>query len=130
MKYDFETAEPISEKSPPKESTEKEHENMRRLWKLSPWFIATTDQQGQVEIAVKCGRIDRTTGTKPPSWRDEVTDKPFLIKVRQGQTRGEELTVWMKPGESVKGKLFTVTVLDIQEPQYVKTSDDRSRNDF
>jgi len=29
----------------------------------------------------------------------------------------------MKPGVSVKGKSFTVTVIQIQQPRYVKTPD-------
>jgi hypothetical protein len=121
MKDDFEKSEPVSEDlTPPGESPESWHEHMLARWKRYPWFIATTDEHGQAEIAVKSGKIDRTTGTKPPLWRDEVTDKPFLVIVRKAQSPEEKMSVLMKRGESVKGKSYTVTVVDIREPRYVK----------
>jgi hypothetical protein len=33
----------------------------------------------------------------------------------------EKVSLWMEPGESVRGRTVTVTVLEIQEPWYVET---------
>jgi hypothetical protein len=65
--------------------------------------------------------LDRSRGDKPPAGRDEITDQPYLVWVKKEQTPEEESSVLMKPGESVKGKSFTVTVIDIQAPRYVET---------
>jgi hypothetical protein len=41
--------------------------------------------------------------------------------VEKDRTPEEESSVLMKPGVSVKGKSFTVTVIQIQQPRYVET---------
>jgi hypothetical protein len=94
---------------------------MRETWEQQPWFRGVTDKDGKADVAVTYTELDRSKGAKPPAWRDRVTRKPFLVKVRAGELPEEELSVLMKPGESVKGKSFTVTVNEIQAPRYVET---------
>jgi hypothetical protein len=45
---------------------------------------------------------------------------PYLVRVEEGDQPEEELSVVIKPGASVEGKAYTVTVVDIQEPRYVE----------
>lgn len=122
LKYDFETAEPLSEETgDTRFSAEEWHQDKRKFWDEFPWFSGVTDKNGQATINAEYTGIDRTWGSKPPSWADRVTGKPFLVKVEAGAVPEEELTVPMKRGASVKGKVYTVTVIDIQEPRYVPT---------
>lgn len=86
-----------------------------------PGFQSFTNKQGQADIDAKFTSLDRTSGSKPPSGRDFVTGHPYLIKVKAGEVPEEEMSLVMTISASVKGKSFTVTVLDIQGPRYVKT---------
>jgi hypothetical protein len=45
-----------------------------------------------------------------------MTGHPYLIKVEAGEV-SEEMSSVMKRDASVKGKSYTVTVLDIKEPR-------------
>jgi hypothetical protein len=119
LKVDFDTAFPLSQETlqPPKEW----HQHKREFWKSQPWFHGATKKDGATEIEVESTALDRTRGDKPPPERDEVTGQPYLIKVRKDQKPEEELSVPMKPGQSVKGKLFTVTVIEVQQPRYIET---------
>jgi hypothetical protein len=86
-----------------------------------PGFRGITNNQGQAEIDAKFTSLDRTSGSKPPSGKDFVTGHPYLIKVKAGEVPEEEISLVMKAGASVKGKSYTVLVIDIQEPRYVET---------
>jgi hypothetical protein len=119
MKYDFERWFPLSQETlkPP----EWWHEDRRKFWEEFPWSLGVTDKDGRAEIEIKHTKLDRTWGAKPPASRDTITGKPYLIGLAKGEAPEEELSVLMKPGESVKGKSFTATVIDIQQPRYVET---------
>jgi len=86
-----------------------------------PWSHGVTNKDGQAEIEVEITALDRSRGSKPPAERDGVTGQPYFVRVEKDQTPREELSVLMKPGVSVKGKSFTVTVIHIQQPRYVET---------
>jgi hypothetical protein len=92
-------------------------------WHQPPWFSDVTDKRGEADIDVKYTALDRTRGSRPPSGRDWVTGIRFLVRVKQSQQPEEELSVVMNLGASVKGKSYTVTVIDIQEPRYVRTDE-------
>lgn len=119
VKYDFERADLLLQetRNPP----EVWHAEGFEFWQRFPWSPGVTDKDGQAEIGVKYTVIDRTRGARPPASRDWITGKPYLLKLAKGESPEEELSVLMKPGESVKGKSFTVTVIDIQQPRYVET---------
>ena len=119
VKYDFERAEPLFQETlkPP----EVRHEERRKFWEQFPWSSGVTDKDGRAEIGIKRTALDRTSGSKPLANRDTVTGKPYLVKVTQGEVPEEKSSVLMKPGESVKGKSYTITVIDIQQPRYVET---------
>jgi len=42
-----------------------------------------------------------------------------MVKIKENQLQ-EEFSIVMQPGASVQGKSFTVSILEIQEPRYVK----------
>jgi hypothetical protein len=119
LKYDFETAEPLSKETrqPPKEW----HEHMRKFWDEFPWFSGVTDKHGEAAIDVVYTGIDRTWGSTPPAESDGVTGKPFLVRLKEEKSPEEQVSVLMKPGEILKGKIYTVTVIKIQSPHYVPT---------
>ncbi len=119
LKYDFETAQPLPNETD--QPAEEWHKHKREIWEQQSWIRGITDKDGQTDIAVKYTVIDRSRGSNPPAWRDWVTDKPFLIRVKESQSPEEESSLLMKPGESMKGKSYTVTVIEIQEPRYVET---------
>ena len=125
LKYDFERAEPL----PPETGREPEwydreasHQFKSEQWAESPWSIGTTDNNGRADVNLEYVRIDHTPRIifKPPSWRDE-SEKPYLIKVAKEQIQ-EEFSLVMQPGASVQGESFTVSIIDIEEPRYVKLS--------
>lgn len=120
LKEDFEKSRPL----PPQEwdmtPDEWQEYRQRNYMDPQPWFSAVTGEQGEATIDVTYTSLDRTTGTKPPSWKDFVTGKPYLIKIQQrNQSSDEVLSVVMKTGESVQGNSSTVTVMHIGEPHYV-----------
>jgi hypothetical protein len=119
LKYDFEAAEPLDKetKKPPKEW----HQSMRKFWDDFPWFSAATDEHGAAALGVQYTGLDRTSGSTPPPERDEVTDKPFLVRVKRPGSPEEQLSVVMKAGEVVKGKTYKITVIETGQPRYVKT---------
>ncbi len=127
LKYDFDTAEPASKKTFEAYSHETDvapeewHKYKRKAWEQQPWFRGVTNKDGEAHVEVKHTEIDRSRGAKPPARRDKVTRRPYLVKVKAGEMPEQEMTVLMRPGESVKGKSFTVTVIEIQQPRYVET---------
>jgi hypothetical protein len=106
---------------PDTDSPEAWHKHMREFWDQCPWFSDVTDKDGQAAVCIKYTALDRSWCSKPPASRDWVSGRPFLVKVKQGSMPEEELSVLMKPGESLTGKVFAVTVLEVQQPKYVPT---------
>ena len=122
LKYDFERAEPLlpaTGREPEWYDREASHQFECEQWAQFPWSIGTTDNNGRADVNLEYVRIDHTRGSKPPFWRDEVSDKPYLIKVAKEQVQ-EEFSLVMQPGASVEGKIFTVTILEIEEPIYIE----------
>jgi len=66
--------------------------------------------------------LDDTLGSTPPSWRDQVTGATYLTSVEKDAIR-EEHSVIMRPGAFVRGEVFTVQVLQIQPPHYIRIDD-------
>ena len=60
-------------------------------------------------------------GPTPPSWRDNITGRAYLISIRKDQIN-EEHSAIMQPDMSVPGRSLTVRVLGIGKPCYVRTS--------
>ena len=85
-----------------------------------PWLKGVTNAQGKAVITTRITALDRTRGSEPPPKRDVVSNREYIIKL-QGQKAEDEVRLVMKPGASVKGKSYTVTVIDIQKPRYVPT---------
>jgi hypothetical protein len=125
LKDDFDRAYSLSQKELNGTNRKEEdewHRTKRNYWDRSPWFVGNTDDRGEAEIDAVYVEIDRTRGSKPPPRRDDVSGQPFLVKVKERQSPEQELSVVMKPGASVTGKSYTVTVIDIERPRYVKGS--------
>jgi hypothetical protein len=97
----------------------KEWQN-RREWDAWPGFLGVTDIHGQAVVDIRWTVLDWSLGSKPPSWRDWVIGQPYLVTVRKDQDC-EEFGLVMRPGESARGQAFTVHVLEIRQPSYVKT---------
>ena len=104
LKYDFERAEPLVQET--LEPPEVWHEERRKFWEALPWLSGVTDENGQADIGIKRTSLDRTWGAKPPPSRDTITGKPYLVKVKKGEVPEEELSVLMKPRESVKWQVL------------------------
>lgn len=92
-------------------------------WKRDTYkrFLGKTDANGKANVDVVWTVLDRTIGPTPPSWRDDVTGKFYLLRVAKEQVR-EEHSLAMQPGATIRGQAFTVQVLEIQQPRYIKTS--------
>ena len=67
--------------------------------------------------------IDQTLGKNPPSWRDWVSGQPYRLKIKKGQWL-EDFDLILRPGEHVRGKHFTITVIQIQKPIYINYEKD------
>ena len=108
LKWDFDHYVPIT--------------NKWNEWKRAtePCFFGRTNADGQADVGAKYTVLDSTWGPTPPSWRDRVTGQVYLVRVEKDKTL-EEHSLIMRPGESVRGKAFTVHVVEIQRPRYVKT---------
>jgi hypothetical protein len=89
----------------------------REFWERLPSCI--TDGNGRADAVTELTMIDATSGPKLPHTSDAITGYPYLVKVNAVEVPEEILKVLMKPGEVVKGPLFTVTVIEIQEPVYI-----------
>src|SRR5580704_10027389 len=98
LKYDFETAEPLSKETrqPPKEW----HDHMQKFWDNFPWRTAETDQRGEASVDLVYSVLDRTWGSTPPPERDEATAKPYLVWIKAGKSSEEKLRLLLKPGET------------------------------
>jgi len=120
LKYVYERPDPsaVAKYQPP--DPELWHRETKEFWDQFPWCSGVTDEHGQADLAVKYTVLDRTIGPTPPSWRDEVTGRPYLIRLDKDRVH-EEHSLVMRPGESARGKAFTVHVLEIRQPRYVKT---------
>jgi len=108
VKYDYEHNVPTAEQRPEAE---------RPTYK---WFSTKTNVSGQAELEIAWTMLDRTWGPTPPPWRDQVTEIAYLIRLKKDQLY-EEYSLVMRSGESVRGEVFTVQVLEIRQPRYVKT---------
>jgi hypothetical protein len=91
----------------------------REVWASDfvPWREGVTDAQGRGVITVKITALDHTRGNMPPASRDTVSNREYIIKLK-GQNVQEEVRLVMKPGASIKGKSYTVSVVEIQKPRY------------
>jgi hypothetical protein len=94
----------------------------RQEWAIDfvPWLKGVTNAQGNAVIAIRETALDWTKGDEPPPERDTVSKREYIIKLQRHDVE-DELRLVMKPGPSVKGKSYTVTVIDIQKPRYVPT---------
>lgn len=110
VKWNYEQNVPIAKQRPEAERP------------TNQWFSGTTAPKGQVEVGVKWTMLDDTLGSTPPSWRDQVTGATYLTSVEKDAIR-EEHSVIMRPGAFVRGKAFTVQVLQIQPPRYIRMAD-------
>ena len=81
-------------------------------------YPGVTDEHGQAAIDLRYTCLDRTWACEPPPWRDRV-DHPYLIGIDACQAR-EILSLVLRTGASAQGELFTVNVLGIGEPRYLK----------
>ncbi len=107
LKFDYDRNIPPTEQLP---------ETQRPTY---PWFSATTGEDGRAEILVKWTMLDRSLGSNPPAWRDQLTGKSYLVRVSKNQTHEvERLT--MNTGASVRGDVFAVQVIEIQKPRYIQ----------
>jgi hypothetical protein len=90
-------------------------------WKRATykWYSSTTNVGGEATVDIIETGLDRTIGPTPPSWLDDVTGTSYLISVKKDQVR-EEHRLIMRPGASVRGEVFTVHVLEIQRPRYIR----------
>jgi hypothetical protein len=105
---------------------ESEKSYYRQRWAGEiPWLTGVTNAQGNAVIMIEKTGLDWTKGNKPPAKRDVVSNREHIIKL-QGQNGEDEVRLVMKPGASVKGKSYTVTVIDIQKPRYVPTREGSS----
>lgn len=87
-------------------------------------YSGVTDEHGQAALDVRFVAVDRTAGSTPPPWRDWVTGHPYLIEVDTNGSR-EMLNLLLQVGTSVDGKVFTVKVLEIDEPRYLTWSEQK-----
>jgi hypothetical protein len=107
--------------------TPEEWDSRKSFWDQQLWFRGATDEQGNANIVIEETEGDRSRGATPRAWRDRVTGKPFIVRVKKrqkpepGESPEERASPVMDPGESAKGRTVTVTVLEIQGPWYVKT---------
>ena len=93
----------------------------REIWDRQPWFSAVTDAHGYANIDIRYTALDRTNGPTPPSSRDFVTGKPYVVRVGRDGPVEEQLAMPMMPGESARGKSYVVTVNAVCQPNYVNT---------
>jgi hypothetical protein len=127
LKEAFEAGEPRPEAG----LTPEEWRHYKSNWDRFPWFRGDSNEDGKASIVVEYTVRDRSKGAKLLAWRDWVTGKRFLVRVKKGQSPSvltkadespeEKVSLWMEPGESVRGRTVAVTVLEIQEPWYVET---------
>jgi hypothetical protein len=108
LKYDFDFYVPRPDKW---------NEWKRETYK---WFSGKTDQDGKATVGIKWTVLDRTIGPTPPSWRDDVAGVAYMISTKKDQTH-EQQSLIVQPGASTQGRVFTVQVVEIQPPRYVKT---------
>jgi hypothetical protein len=100
---------------------ESEKSYYRQRWAGElPWLTDITNAQGNAVITIEKTGLDWTRGNEPSANRNVVSNREHIIKL-EGQNAVDEVRLVMKPGASVKGKSYTVTVIDIQEPRYVST---------
>ena len=100
-------------------SREEWEAHARRNWAESPWFSAKSNDTGQTTLHVEYTALDRTRGDQPPTYRDWVTGKPFLVDITENEARSERLSVVMSSGNVIHGDTFTVRIDDVQAPVYI-----------
>ena len=116
IKYDFDRGEAELEKT--KQVSDSRREEARKFWETWEWSSGVTHYDGQAEIASDVTTLDGTRGSTPPATRDQITGKPYLVKVQRGREPEEVLSVRMSPGEVSTGKSSSVTVIKLETPQY------------
>jgi hypothetical protein len=94
---------------------------LKHVGAQSDWLPGVTDKDGKAEIEFKVTALDRTRGSTPPPERNWILNRPGQIKVRRDQGPQEEFNLVVKPDATVKGKSYTVEIIEIQEPRYVPT---------
>jgi hypothetical protein len=100
----------------------KQTQHLQKWWNEKPWHSALTAKDGQGDVAVKYSSVDRTWGSNPPPSAERVVGKPYLVRIT-GNGGHEEFSVIMQSDASVKGRHFSVSVLEIREPKYIDSSE-------
>jgi hypothetical protein len=101
---------------PPK-FQESERAFYRERWDSEPWYEGSTNARGEAVLELVVEALDWTTGNKPPAFRDWVSNREHLVRIRS-QDAQDELRVVMKPGSVGKGRRYTVRIEAIQKPVY------------
>ena len=133
IKQDFDSAWGATAAMPPPGSKPAEYrQHLHDRWMDDPWFPGLTRDDGEVSVVIRYGVVDPSRGAKPPPSRDWVTGRRYLVKVtkqhapeeangaKPGEPPEAEMSLMIQVGESAKGLGITVTVVEIQEPQYVE----------
>lgn len=108
LKWDYELNVPIAKQRPKAQRP------------TDSWFSGKTDVNGEADVGIKWTALDTTWGSTPPASRDWVTGQVYRVRAWRDDAL-EEHSLRVRPGESVRGKAFTVHVQEIQRPRYVKT---------
>jgi len=117
IKYDFDRGEAELEKTT--HVPDWKREEARKFWETWKWSSGITHHDGHAEIASDVTALDRTRGSTPPPNRDDVTGKPYFVKVQKGRGPEEVLSVRMNSGEVANGKVYSIVVIKVDNPQYI-----------
>jgi hypothetical protein len=82
-----------------------------------PNHVGLTDQHGRADVCVKITAIDHSVWPSKP--RDWVSGMEYICGVTQGEAR-DVLRLEMRTRAAGTGKYFDVSVINIDEPQFVE----------
>lgn len=88
-------------------------------WDKLPWESAITNEYGKAAFDVESMAVDPTHGSKPPLTCDG-TGSPYFIRIKMDDGKFDVIKIQMIAGKTFSGLKYSVTVVGVDEPRYVK----------
>lgn len=117
MKDDFESR---LERSDYIKMSGERRSKLREAWDSQPWCVGTTNEAGDATLTLKVTMLDRTRGSTPPLERDVITGEQYQVRLETGDEERQLPGLMMEPGQIASGSGFSVSVVRIDAPEYVK----------
>ena len=75
----------------------------------------------RLQISIIETVLDRSRSATPSEGKDYISDQRYLVRIGVNEEEGQLPVLLMNPGEVTSNDTFSVSVVNIDPPQYIDT---------